>query len=60
MKLRFFDFEVYPNWWCVTFGDFPEGELTSENRWTFINESVKDNFFCIDSDDPRAREKVIQ
>ena len=60
MKLRFFDFEVYPNWWCVTFGDFPEGELTAENRWTFINESVKDNFFCIDSDDPRAREKVIQ
>ena len=59
MKLRFFDFEVYPNWWCVSFGDFPEGELTAENRWSFIKEDVKDNFFCIDSDDPRAREKVI-
>lgn len=60
MKLRFFDFEVYPNWWCVSFGDFPEGELTAENRWSFIKESVKDTFFCIDSDDPKAREKVVE
>ena len=60
MKLRFFDFEVYPNWWCVSFGDFPEGELTAENRWSFVKENVKDNFFCIDSDDPRAREKFCE
>lgn len=59
MILRFFDFEVYPNWWCVSFGDFPEGELNNDNRWTFLTEDIKKTFFYITSDDPRARDKVL-
>ena len=34
MQLRFIDFEVYPNWWCCTFGDYPEDD-------TNLNESIK-------------------
>lgn len=60
MKLRFFDFEVYPNWWCVTFGDFPEGQLSQDNRWTFIKEEIKKDFQVITSDDPNARDKVLR
>ena len=59
MKLRFFDFEVYPHWWCVTFGDFPEGELSQDNRWDFVKEEIKKDFFTISSDDPKARDKVL-
>lgn len=59
MKLRFFDFEVYPNWWCVTFGDFPEGELTQDNRWNFITEDIKKDFFTITSDDLKSRDSVM-
>ena len=59
MKLRFFDFEVYPHWWCVTFGDFPEGELSQDNRWDFVKEDIKKDFQVITSDDPKARDKVL-
>lgn len=59
MKLRFFDFEVYPHWWCVTFGDFPEGKLTQDNRNDFVKEDLKKDFFVITSDDRDARDKVL-
>lgn len=59
MRLRFFDFEVYPHWWCVTFGDFPEGELSQDNRWTFVKEEIKKDFITISSDDLNARDKVL-
>lgn len=59
MKLRFFDFEVYPHWWCVTFGDFPEGELSQDNRWTFVKKEIKKDFITVTSDDPKARDKVL-
>ena len=59
MELRFFDFEVYPHWWCVTFGKFPEGELNQDNRWDFVKEDIKKDFVTIDSDDPKARDKVM-
>ena len=60
MKLRFFDFEVYPHWWCVTFGDFPEGKLSQDNRWGFVKEELKNEFFVITSDDDKARDKVLE
>ena len=60
MKLRFFDFEVYPHWWCVTFGDFPEGKLSQDNRWDFVKEDIKKDFFVITSDDYNARDKVLE
>lgn len=59
MKLRFFDFEVFPNWWCCVFGDFPEGELHDANRKDFINEDIKSNYFVVTSDDPCCRDRLI-
>ena len=59
MRLRFFDFEVYPNWWCVSFGDFPEGTLSQDNRRDFVKEDIKKDFFTITSDDTDARDKVL-
>lgn len=47
MKLRFFDFEVTPNWWLCVFGDLPEdGNVT---------EDIKDNFTIVHSDMANAR-----
>lgn len=51
MKLRFFDFEVYPHWWCCTFGDYPEnGEF---------DESIKDTYEVITSDLPNSRDALM-
>ena len=52
-KERFFDFEVTPNWWCVTFGDLPD-------NLEELNESVKDSFVVIDSDIYNSRDLVIR
>lgn len=59
MRKRFFDFEVFPNWWCCCFGDLPEGEITDANKDTFIDETIKESFFSVDSDDPNARQKLL-
>ena len=52
MKMRFFDFEVTPNWWLCVFGDMPDDEKD-------IKESIKDNFVIVNSDMPDARDKLI-
>ena len=52
MKMRFFDFEVLPNWWCCTFGDLPNNEQ--------IDESLKDDFIVITSDDSNARDLLLK
>lgn len=52
MKLRFFDFEVTPNYWGVVFGDMPEDMK--------FNESIKDTFKVISSDDENSRTRVIE
>lgn len=36
MKLRFFDFEVFPNWWCCTFGDLPDDRKITEDLKTIL------------------------
>lgn len=51
MKMRFFDFEVTPNWWLCVLGDLPDGELT---------EDVKDTFVEINSDMPNARDLLMK
>ena len=51
MIMRFFDFEVFPNWWCCTFGD-----LLNEDS---IDESIKKDFIVVTSDDTNARDKLI-
>ena len=49
--MRFFDFEVTPNWWLCVFGDYPDGELT---------ESIKSTFVEINSDMPDCRDRLIK
>ena len=48
--MRFFDFEVTPNWWLCVLGDLPDGEL---------RENVKDSFKVVNSDMPNARNELI-
>ena len=52
MKLRFFDFEVFPHWWCCTFGDQPDNDV--------IREDLKETFEVITSDDNNARDKLLR
>ena len=51
MKLRCFDFEVFPHWWCCVFGDVPD-DLK-------FDRSIKDTYFVVTSDDDNARDKLI-
>ena len=51
MKMRFFDFEVFPHWWLCVFGNLPDGE---------VNEDVKETFTVIHSDQPFARDNLIK
>jgi hypothetical protein len=51
MKMRFFDFEVFPHWWLCVFGDLPDGEVTAE---------IKSTFTVVHSDQPYARDTLIR
>lgn len=51
MKMRFFDFEIFPKWWCCTFGDLPDDEQ--------VDESMKDDFVVVTSDDSDCRNKLL-
>ena len=53
MIMRFFDFEVTPNWWLCVFGDMPENESD-------VNDKIKDKFVIINSDMPNARDLLIR
>ena len=50
-KLRFFDFEVFPHWWCCVFGDMPDDMQ--------FDEDIKQNFVFVSSDDTNCREKLL-
>ena len=51
MKMRFFDFEVFPHWWLCVFGDMPDTNIVDKN--------IKDSFKIIRSDQPHARDELI-
>ena len=51
LKEEFFDFEVFPNWWCVVLGKYPENEV--------LTEELKNDFLVITSDDAFARDKLL-
>lgn len=55
MKLRFFDFEVFPHWWCCTFGTLPDNIYKMED----LEENVKDFFTVVTSDERNARENLL-
>lgn len=50
-KLRFFDFEVFPHWWCCVFGDMPEDMQ--------FDEGIKQNFVFVSSDSTKCREELL-
>lgn len=52
MRYRFFDFEVFPNWWLCVLGDYPgdDKELT---------EKEKDNFMMVTSDMNDCRDLLM-
>lgn len=52
MKNRFFDFEVFPHWWCCVFGD-------TDETVKGIEPDIKDSFNVVTSDDPMCREKLM-
>lgn len=54
MKMRFFDFEVTPNWWLCVFGDLPEGATKDT-----ITEDIKSTFVEVNSDMPGARDLLL-
>lgn len=54
-KLRFFDFEVFPNWWCCTFGDLPDHEQGTKT----LPEEIKKTFIVVRSDKAGARDKLL-
>lgn len=53
LKMRFFDFEVTPNWWLCVFGDLPDN---FEN----ITEEIKDTYVEINSDMPNSRDLLLK
>ena len=56
MKLRFFDFEVFPEWWCCTFGDLPD-DVTELSH---LQENLKESFRVVSSDDVNARDALMK
>ena len=53
--MRFFDFEVTPNWWLCVLGDLPEGVMSMYD----IPESIKDNFIVVNSDMENCRDILM-
>lgn len=52
MILRFFDFEVTPNWWLCIIGDLKNNDE--------VDESIKSTFVEINSDMTDARELIVK
>ena len=55
MKMRFFDFEVTPNWWLCIFGDYDEQYIINKK----MSEDIKKTFVEVNSDMPDARERLL-
>lgn len=53
MRMRFFDFEVTPNWWLCVFGDYPD-EVDGK-----IPDKIKENFVEVNSDMPNCRDLLL-
>lgn len=41
MKLKFFDFETYPEWWCVVVSDEEDNYLSSAYKYKFTKEEER-------------------
>lgn len=58
MKMRFFDFEVTPNWWMCVFGDLAD-DYKNEKGEYLITEEIKNTFRVVNSDMPNARGLIM-
>lgn len=54
MKMRFFDFEVLPNWWLCVFAD-----LDTDTDLEGLNENCKDKMYVVHSDMDNARDLLV-
>ena len=52
LKEQFFDFEVFPNWWCCVVGRYPEDDKE-------VPESLKDDFLVFTSDDKDGGRNLV-
>lgn len=52
LKEQFFDFEVFPQWWCCVIGRYPADDKE-------VPESLKDDFIVITSKDAQPRETLM-
>ena len=52
MIFRFFDFEVFEDWWCCSFGDLPDDVK-------IIDESIKNSMVTITSDIVDAKDALM-
>ena len=62
MKFRFFDFEVFEDWWLCVFGDLPEDWKSQDDKGNLVinlSQDIKDNFVYVTSDDENARDKLL-
>lgn len=59
MKMRFFDFEVTPNWWLCVFGDLTDDCKDDKGNYN-ITEDVKQTFVEVHSDMPNARDVLLR
>lgn len=55
LKEQFFDFEVFPKWWCCVIGKYPQ----DDNFAGYLPEHIKDEFIVVTSDDTLARDKLL-
>lgn len=55
MKLKFFDFEVFPHWWSCVFGILPDD--WQEHK---PDEGIKSTFTVVTSDDLNARDNLLK
>ena len=58
MKMKFFDFEVFKNWWCVVVSDEEDSYLSSPYNYKFTKEEeykIKDKMRVYTSDMPQEK-----
>ena len=58
MKLRFFDFEVYPEWWMCSFGDLPD-DIETADQLKEREQEIKKTFKHVRSDVGNSRDLFL-
>jgi hypothetical protein len=59
MRLRFFDFEVYPEWWMCSFGDLPD-DIETADQLKEREQEIKKTFKHVRSDIGNSRDDFLK